>query len=267
MNEKELLQISIRIKRTMLGLYFQAKAGHVGSSLSACEIATHIHFACKKKDEIFVLSKGHASALLYSVLKEKGDVSQEDIDTFYQEGTLFAGHPPGLKIPGILFGTGSLGHGASLSAGLALSHKLKGLNDNVYCLCSDGELNEGSTWEALLFARQFDLNNLFIYIDRNKIQGFGYTEEVMALEPMVQKFSAFGCDVEECNGHDFKALQGAHEKLVARKSKGPKVIVGHTIKGNGYPDLENTVDCHYLPMTKQQYEMAIENLKKQSAVL
>jgi transketolase len=257
MNLQNLPAHSQRIKKRMLQMYFQANAGHIGSSLSAAEILTFLWFAWKKENETFILSKGHAAALLYSVLAEAERLSEDDLQTFYRDGTLLAAHPPGQKIKDIPFGTGSLGHGLSLAAGIALSHRLKGEEKNVFCLCSDGEWNEGSTWEALLFSAQFKLTNLNIFIDRNGIQGFGRTEEVMALEPFADKLISFGANLEICDGHDFADLERARKILAQRAGPGPKIFLCNTTKGNGFPDLADTVDCHYLPMTEAQFNQAM----------
>ena len=241
-------------------MYRQANAGHVGCSLSAAEVMTYIHFGWMQPQDEFILSKGHAAALLYSVLAEKGVLSAADIDTFYQDNTLLAAHPPAGKLPGIPFATGSLGHGLSLAAAMALADRLATGNKKIFCLTSDGELNEGSIWEAASFIVHQQLRQVIWWIDRNGLQGFGKTEEVMQLEPLAQKLQAWGFQVITCQGHDIDALQQA--RRAAEAAERPVAIIAQTTKGLGWERLQNQVDCHYLPMTDDDYAailQAIEN--------
>src|ERR1700754_1200820 len=167
------------IKSRLIRMYKKANAGHVGCSLSCLEMLTFIKFELSAAEDELILSKGHAAALLYSVLAEAGMISEEEIDTFYLNGTYLSAHPPVNKIKGIPFATGSLGHGLSIAAGLGLAGKLKRSDKKIFCITSDGELNEGSTWEAALFISHHDLRNIIWFIDRNYLQGFGRTEDVM----------------------------------------------------------------------------------------
>ncbi len=199
-------------------------------------------------DEL-ILSKGHAAALLYSILAEDGTISAAEIETFYKNGTHLSAHPPVNKIKGIPFATGSLGHGLSIAAGLGLANKLKKNNKKIYCITSDGELNEGSTWEAALFMAHHNLNNVVWFIDRNYIQGFGRTEDTMKLEPLDKKLESFGFNVVMADGHNFESLQSATSALSQQK---PTAIICKTIKGKDLK-LEDTVDCHYLPLTEEDY--------------
>jgi len=176
-------------------MYKEANAGHVGCSLSCLEIITFIKFQLMKEHDDLILSKGHAAALLYSVLAEEGIITEKDIETFYKNGTYLSAHPPVNKIRKIPFATGSLGHGLSLAAGLGLASKLKNQDKNVFCITSDGELNEGSTWEAALFISHHNLKNIFWFIDRNYIQGFGRTEDTLRLDPLDRKLESFGFEV------------------------------------------------------------------------
>lgn len=258
-------------------MYFNANAGHVGCSLSCAEIITFIRFFCMQIDQTqksvssvndtFILSKGHAAACLYSMLAEAGDLSEDDINSFYKDGTLLAAHPPPNQLPHVPFATGSLGHGLSLSAGVAFANQMLGSNSKVFCLISDGELNEGSIWEAVLFSAQFKLNSLTLFVDRNGIQGFGRTEEVMALGSIEDKFTAFGWNVFNCNGHSFNSLNSAKNASEQIKNQKPTVIICKTIKGNGLIDLSDTVDCHYLPMTPEQFEIINLSLNLEEAEL
>ncbi len=238
-------------------MYRNVNAGHVGCSLSAAEILTVVKFSWFQPGDELILSKGHAAAALYSVLAEYGDIHDTDCATFYQEGTLYAAHPPPGKIPGIRFATGSLGHGLSLGSGLALANKLDDDNARIYVVCSDGEMNEGSTWEAVLFAGHHKFANLVCIVDRNQIQGFGRTEDVISLGDLGAKFRQFGWDAVEVPGHDVDALSELYTSEICRSRNKPLAIICNTIKGYGYCELENTVACHYLPMTEEQYSKMV----------
>ena len=240
-------------------MYRKAKAGHVGCSLSAADVMTFIHFGCMQNDDEFILSKGHAAALLYSVLAEKGLLTEADVDSFYQDNTYLAAHPPAGKLPGIPFATGSLGHGLSLAAGLALATRLEGKDRKIFCLTSDGELNEGSIWEAALFIIHQQLRQVIWWIDRNGLQGFGRTEEVMQLEPLAQKLQAWGFQVITCQGHDYEALEKA--RRASEAADRPVVVIAQTTKGKGWERLQNQVDCHYLPMTDEDYTAILQALE------
>ena len=186
-------------------MYKEANAGHVGCSLSCLEIITFIKFQLMKDQDELILSKGHAAALLYSVLAEDGIISEKEIETFYKNGTYLSAHPPVNKIKGVPFATGSLGHGLSLAAGFGLANKLKRQDKLIFCITSDGELNEGSTWEAALFISHHNLKNIFWFIDRNYIQGFGRTEDI----PLGYNYSAsFGYDNWVGRGRAYTALEG-----------------------------------------------------------
>lgn len=234
-------------------MYKSANAGHVGCSLSCLEIIVFIKFYLMKNVDELILSKGHAAALLYSVLAEDGLLSEEDIQSFYKEGTLLPAHPPVNKIKGIPFATGSLGHGLSIAAGLGLANKLKKRDKKIYCITSDGELNEGSTWEAALFIAHHNLKNVFWFIDRNYIQGFGRTEDTLKLDPLDKKLESFGFEVLIADGHDFDSLKNTVAKFHNEK---PLAIICNTTKGKDLA-MQDTVDCHYLPLTDVDFQKLI----------
>ena len=246
-------------------MYKTANAGHIGCSLSCAEILVFLRFAWMSESDSFILSKGHAAAALYSVLAEDGSMSEAEIKTFYNNGTFLSAHPPVNKIKGIPFATGSLGHGLSLSAGMALASRLKNQHRLFFCLTSDGELDEGSVWEAALFIAHQNLHNVIWLIDRNGLQGIGRTEEVMALEPLSAKLKAFGFFVGTADGHDFDSLSAAKNECVENhEALGlPKAIICNTIKGHGISFMQDTVDCHYLPLKDDQYERALDELQTQ----
>ncbi len=234
-------------------MYKQANAGHVGCSLSVAEIITFVRFGWMKSDDEIILSKGHAAAALYSMLAEDGTLSEADIQTFYKNDTYLAAHPPVNKIKRIPFATGSLGHGLSLAAGLGLAQKLKKTEKHIFCITSDGEINEGSTWEAALFIAHHNLTNVVWLIDRNKLQGYGRTEDVMKLEPLDKKIEAFGFNVLIADGHDFSSLEEC--KLSVATATKPTAIICNTTKGKGWKTYEDKVDCHYLPMKDDQFSL------------
>jgi transketolase len=253
------------VKKRFLGMYKKAHAGHVGSSLSCAEMLVFLKFAWMQEDDTFVLSKGHAVAALYSVLAEANLLTPSQIDSYYEEGTQLPALPPVNAIEGIPFATGSLGHGLSLCAGMALGANLNRQARRVFCLTSDGELDEGSIWEAALFIAHHKLTSVVWLIDRNRIQGIGRTEDVLALEPLDAKLRAFGFHVVPADGHDFSSLLAAREACVSALATNdkPVVIIADTLKGHGIRATQDTVDSHYLPMDDAQYEQALDDLKRE----
>jgi len=190
MDLSTLLTIKNSCLREILRRYNSANAGHIGASLSCIDILVYLYFNIFAEGDVFILSKGHAALALYVVLSKKGYIAEGDLETYYKNGTLLAAHPPcNCKIKGIPFGTGSLGHGLSLATGFAFSDKFTNKNKKVFCLLSEGDCDEGSTWEAALFAAHHKLKNLYVIIDNNNLQGFGKTEEVLNLEPLFDNTS------------------------------------------------------------------------------
>jgi transketolase len=255
----DLLQRAFSIKKRFLGMYRSANAGHVGCSLSCAEILTYVQFGWMKEGDEIILSKGHAAAALYSTLAEAGKLTEEEIATFYKNATYLAAHPPTNKIKGIPFATGSLGHGLSLAAGLGMANKLKKTSKQIFCVTSDGEINEGSTWEAAMFIAHHKLTNVVWLVDRNRLQGFGKTEEVMGLDPLDKKIEAFGFDVMFIDGHDFAQFDAAKAK--AAQNAKPTAIICNTVKGNNWITYEGKLDSHYLPM-KEEYDAVMSEVEK-----
>jgi transketolase len=251
------------VKKRFLGMYRSANAGHVGCSLSCADILVYLRFAWMKADDSFLLSKGHAAAALYALLAEDGTLQDRDIATFCQDGTLLPAHPPVNGIAGIPFATGSLGHGLSLSAGMALGSRLKNEQRRFFCLTSDGELDEGSVWEAAMFIAHHRLHNVVWLIDRNNLQGIARTEEVLALEPLEDKLRSFGFHTATADGHDFDSLRAAHRNCDENPSARnlPNVIICRTVKGRGLGPLENTVASHYLPLQEDQYRQTLAGIE------
>jgi transketolase len=259
----QLEERSFSVKKRFLAMYKKAHAGHVGSSLSCAEILVFLKFGWMRDDDTFILSKGHAVAALYSVLAEAKLLTASQIDSYYEEGTELPALPPVNAIKEIPFATGSLGHGLSLCAGMALGANLNRQERRFFCLTSDGELDEGSIWEAALFVAHRKLTSVVWLIDRNHIQGIGRTEDVLTLEPLDAKLRAFGFHVVAANGHDFASLLAARDectRALAAHDR-PVAIIAETIKGHGIRATQDTVDSHYLPMDDAQYEQALEDLE------
>ena len=261
---KYLLQKALNIKKRFLQMYHNVNAGHIGSSLSCAETLTFVKFSCMKDHDHLILSKGHAAAALYSTLCENGELSESDIATFYKNDTYLAAHPPANKIKGIPFATGSLGHGLSLAAGFGMASKFRNDNRKIYCITSDGEINEGSTWEAAMFINHHQLTNVYWLIDRNCFQGFGTTEDVMKLNPLPQKLESFGFTVLEIDGHNFNDFLTIRKAFIGNKK--PVAIICNTHKGKGWRGHENALDSHYLPFANDEYNTIINFLNAEFAL-
>ena len=253
-----LARAALAIRRRFLRMHFEAQSGHLGSGLSAIDLLTYLHAAWLGAADRFILSKGHAASALYATLHHFGKLSDAELASYYEDGTWLPAHPAPLGLAVIPVATGSLGHGLAIASGMAHSYKhLRPTTARVACLLSDGECNEGSTWEAALFAAHHQLDNLIVLVDANGIQGFGRTAQVLGLEPLVDKWRAFGFDVRECGGHDFAELHAA----VSGPARGrPRCVVARTVKGKGVSFMENTVDWHYWPMNDAQYAAAVSEL-------
>ncbi len=245
-------------KLRLLRLHYEKKVGHIGGNLSALDSILFLFHNVLGDDDIFVLSKGHSAGALYVSLWSVGKLSESDLDGFHQDGSKLAGHPVGGWCPEIPFATGSLGHGLSLAAGVALGKKLKKEKGRVFCLLSDGEWEEGSTWEALIFTAHHRLNNLTLLVDANGLQGFGNTRDIASLEPLADKVRPFGLDVREINGHDPLEMDSA----LNQATEAPKMIILRTIKGKGVSFMEGRMEWHYLPMSEEQYMQAVKEVSR-----
>ena len=244
-------------KLRLLQMHYESGVGHIGGNLSALDTLMCLYHRVMRAEDSFVLSKGHSAGALYVALWSLGRLTNEDLRMFHKDGTRLSGHPPAKGIDDVLFATGSLGHGLSLAAGMALGKRLKGQPGRVYCLTSDGEWDEGSTWEALVFACQQRLSNLTFVIDANGLQGFGTTQEVADLSPMGDKLVSFGLAPLDVNGHDLAELTDALRTYNAER---PHAIIAHTRKGCGVSFMEDRMEWHYLPMTEAQYRQAVEEV-------
>lgn len=241
-------------KLRLLKMHFESGVGHIGGNLSSIDLLMTIYHRVLTPQDSFILSKGHAAGALYVTLWSRGCLSEDDLKQFHKDHTRLPGHPPVQGIPEISFAAGSLGHGIGVAAGMALGRKLRPAEGRVLCLTSDGEWNEGSSWEALIFAAQRSLNNFTLIVDLNGLQGFGRTCEVADLDSLAEKFHRFGFNVEEINGHDVEAIE---RTLRAPAGSRPRAIVARTVKGHGVSFMEDRMEWHYLPMTREQYEQAV----------
>lgn len=239
----------------LLAMHAKAKVGHLGGNLSCLAGVCSIVSLLQCHDR-FVLSKGHSAGALYVALARVGVLSEAELSTFHQDGTRLPGHPPVNIFDAIPFATGSLGHGLSLATGFALSQSMRGSDAKTYCLTSDGEWQEGSTWEALNFACHHRLSNLTIVIDHNGLQGFGSTADVASMDPLWERLKGFDIEIVVVDGHDLEAIT----KELNRPQNRLRTLFLRTIKGKGVPGMEGAMHSHYLPLTNEQYRIALANM-------
>jgi transketolase len=256
LSTEELTTLQGTLRLRVLDLYRQANAGHIGCSLSCLDLMIAALLVHKTESEVFLLSKGHAAAALYVCLHERGEITDEQLGTFYQNGTALSAHPAPGQFRSIPFATGSLGHGLPIGTGIAQANVLLGSDDLTYVLMSDGETNEGTTWEAAHYAVQNQLDRLIVLIDKNGLQGFGTTTETLGDSADPAKWRMLGFDVVEADGHDVPALVETIGQLRTRRDGRPKAIIATTVKGRGVSYMENRLEWHYLPMNAEQYEQA-----------
>jgi transketolase len=250
MNYDSLTLIAKSMRKNILTMIHAGKSGHPGGSLSAVEILTYLYFkemnidkADDEKRDRFILSKGHAAPALYAVLMEKGFIDKELIPTLRQINSKLQGHPDMRKLPGVEASTGSLGQGLSISNGMALAFKLDKKENKVFTLIGDGESQEGMIWEAAMLAGHYRLDNLTAVMDHNGLQIDGFNEDVMNIEPIADKWRAFGWHVIEADGHDFSSLEKAFEERKTVKGK-PAIIIAQTTKGKGCSFMEGKASWH-----------------------
>jgi len=256
---RELSSHQCALRRRLLKLYFEAKCGHIACSLSCLDIV-HACFSFKTDQEVFILSKGHAAGAMYVVLNQLGRLSDNQLATFYQDGTKLAAHPSVGTSPDIPFALGSLGHGLPIATGVAFGKKHAALTERTFVLMSDGETNEGTTWEAAHFAVRHKLNRLVVFIDKNGLQGFGQTHDVLGDTAKSEVWREIGFNVIECDVHDeMELLSIVRDGNGFHESK-PTVVIAQTVKGRGVPFMEGKLEWHYLPLDQQRYDEAIASL-------
>ena len=275
-SEKKQLQITAcKVRMGVIESTYGAKAGHPGGSLSAAEVYTYLYFKEMNIDpknpkwedrDRFVLSKGHTTPGLYSVLAERGFFPVEDLPTFRHIDSYLQGHPNMNTVPGVDMSTGSLGQGISVATGMALAAKHTGKSNRVYSLLGDGEIQEGQVWEACMAAAHYKLDNLCIVVDNNGLQIDGNIADVMSPYPIVDKLESFGFHVQAIDGHDFDAIEAAFKQ--ARITKGrPSAIVIKSVKGKGVSFMENDAGWHGKAPNDAEYAQAMSELKAQLAEL
>jgi transketolase len=250
-----------------LRMVHMAKASHIGSALSICDILAvlygrimHLepgHPNWPKRDR-FILSKGHACVAVYAALAERGFISHEALQTYGKDHSILMNHISH-KVPGVEFSTGSLGHGLPFGVGKALAAKRKQQSWRTFVQLSDGELDEGSNWEAVMFAAHHGLDNLIAIVDYNKLQSLTTVEKTLRIEPLTDKFVAFGCAVQEVDGHDHDALYRSLSSTPWKAGK-PNVLIAHTTKGKGVSFMEDSVAWHYKSPSTEQLEQALREL-------
>ena len=268
MDVKQLKKTANEVRKGAIEAVYQAKSGHPGGSLSAADIVTALYFdemnvdpkdpKMKGRDK-FILSKGHAGPVQYSALAVKGYYPMEDFMTLRKLGSKFQGHPDMHKVPGIEMSTGSLGQGISAAGGMALANKLDNDPGRIYVLLGDGEIQEGIVWEALMSAAHYKLDNMVAILDHNGLQIDGKNEDVMTVAPVVEKFQAFGWNVIQIDGHDFKQILDAFKQARACKGR-PTMIVAETIKGKGVSFMENNAGWHGKAPDEEQTKQALAEL-------
>lgn len=261
--------LSFELRRDILDMIYRAKTGHIGGDFSVLDILITLYYkhmninpenAEDPNRDRFILSKGHSVEALYSVLAKKGFFPKSDLETYSQFNSKYIGHPNN-KINGIEMNSGSLGHGLSVSVGMALAGRMNGASYRVYTVMGDGELAEGSVWEGAMAAGHYKLDNLTAVVDRNRLQISGPTEEVMSQEGLHERFRSFGWNVIHAQGNNMKSLDDAFTAAKATKGK-PSVIIADTIKGYGVSFIENSVPWHHKVPSQEEYEKAIAELEQ-----
>ncbi|GLI84688.1 transketolase, N-terminal subunit [Rossellomorea marisflavi] len=271
---KALERKATEIRKLLVEMIFEAGTGHTGSSLSNADILTVLYYHVMKVDpknpewedrDRYVQSKGHAVESYWAVLADKGFIEKEELKTFSQYGSRLIGHPNN-KVPGVEMNTGALGHGLSVSVGMALAAKMDKRSHRVFTLMGDGELAEGSVWEAAMAASQYKLDNLIGIIDRNRLQITGKTDEVMDNEPLDKKWESFGWEVIQVDGHDLEALIRVFDGLPGVAGK-PTMIIANTLKGKGISLAEGVPSWHHHVPNKEEYESAMKEFSQRMEAL
>ena len=268
---EELQSIARRIRRDIVEMIGAAKSGHPGGSLSAVEILVELYFNRLRIDpknpslanrDRFILSKGHAAPVLYAVMAELGyaGTPRDRLNTLRQLGSVYQGHPDMRFIPALEASTGSLGEGLALALGMGIAARLDGRSSRTYAMLGDGEIQEGQVWESAMAGAFHKLDNVVAIVDNNRIQLDGFVKDIMAIEPLADKWRAFGWHTIELDGHDFSAIQRAFDEAEATKGK-PTCLVAHTIKGKGVSFMENNPKFHGTAPNAEEVKLALQELQ------
>lgn len=267
MLDKGYRELAQKVRAHCCRMVYIGQSGHIGSMLSAADILSVLYTDVLKVDpqnpemperDRFILSKGHAGAVVYATLAEKGFFPMDWLETYDQNGGKLLGHISHY-VPGVEFSTGSLGHGLPVAVGMALAAKEKGEKHRVFCLMSDGDMNEGSTWEALMFAGQHHLDNLVAIIDYNRIQALGFSKDILDLGDVASRVAPFGWTCRTVDGHDYAQLEDVFHDLPLAANT-PSMVIANTIKGKGVSFFENQVHSHYWHVTEKDLEAAYAEL-------
>jgi transketolase len=267
-NVEELQAIARTTRRQIIEMITAAKSGHPGGSLSAVEILVTLYFDVMKHDpsnakwadrDRVILSKGHGCPVLYSVMAQTGYTPTDELKNLRRLGSIYQGHPDVRFIPSLEASTGSLGQGLSVGIGMALAARLDKNPSRTFVIFGDGEIQEGQVWEAAMFAPVNKLDNLVCIVDYNKIQLDGFTKDIMDLEPLADKWRAFGWHVLDIDGHSIPALQGAFAEAAATKGR-PTCIIAQTVKGKGVSFMENNPKFHGVAPSQQEMELALQEI-------
>ena len=270
MNIKKQQELAVKLRILIADISYKSKAHHIGSAFSCIDILISLYSNIlnynpnntnSDDQDWFYLSKGHAALALYVILAEFGYVTKKTLyKKFLVNGQQLGAHPDRFSLPGIELPSGSLGYGLSIGAGVALANKLNNKDHNVFILLGDGECNEGTIWEAAMFASHHNLTNLVAIIDYNHLQGFGTTDEILNLEPLSEKFISFGWSVHKIDGHNYEQLNNTFKNVI-KSENGPTMIIAETIKGKGYSKFENKLSSHYQVLNKHSYKEIINELE------
>ena len=260
-----------RVRVDVAKINHRTRDSHIGGGYSAVDVMAVLYTRILKLNRtnlhdpnrnVFILSKGHIATTMFAVLAHAGLIPYEDLEKHLVNGENYAGHTRKYTVPGIEMSAGSLGHGSCVGCGMAYGKRVQGLKGNVYVLMGDGECNEGSVWESVMFAARFKLSNLVLIVDRNHLQAYGRDEKVLDMGNLEDKFRSFGCDAVTINGHDYEQIQSALERTVSETPGKPLIIVADTVKGKGVSFMENKLEWHFKSPNEEQLKVALEELGK-----
>lgn len=270
LSTEEIQKVANRIRLDVIEMTTAAGSGHPGGSLSCADLLATLYFRVmnvfpedpyNEARDRFVLSKGHAAPALYAALAERGYFPKDELLTLRKIGSRLQGHPAYREVPGVEVTTGSLGQGLSMASGIALAGQMDGKDYRTFCLLGDGELQEGQNWEAVMFAHKYKLSRLTAFVDRNRLQITGNTEETMPLDPLPEKFRSFGWNVIIIDGHNIRQIIEACDKA-GRSRKAPTAVIMNTIKGKGVSFMEGKAEWHGKACKPEEHDIAVRELKE-----